>query len=844
MLKDGKNINNILRKIKPYHIIFFGCLLSIIFLINSEKVNKERSLSKLNLIKNTESLNIFPLRNLQYLQYEPERYSEKICSKASDNLNEYYRTGDISKIDLYSDKIECEDKDKTYMQNLIALTKNAAGDDNENGDSLTDSAIDYGMRFVPLAIFLAFGLLGFIGWFVCCISACCNCCCCCCCKKPQCKIVCFIFTYVFYALVVGVCIYGLAITSKSFSGLANTGCSLVKFFEQVLDGEINHTPPYWAGVNSIHNILIDLRDFISNSGEQAYQDTSQRFTNLDISRNSFLSYMETSSIDLENNIDDYSKDYTNQGITSYSLKDTYVLDIVKSFGKANSDGSFTPDSILDKWYMEYSQVDTNAMDYLEPAHDAFNNILNERIQDVIGNLDDAADNINDITEPFEDLNEDLGEVFDSIVDVGNSIGKTVLHTLFSTLMIINSGLGALVFLLCFCSMKQCTSCCCCRCLLKCGTHVTWNILALFMIMSFLFGSLLCIIGIIGSDLMSLITYILSEDNFRDGDNALLLNQLGEETRDYLRTFIHGNGSIAEQLNLGNSLGSFDVINEVQENIRNIRSTFMNVISQCLVYNATINWLNGEKEFLNDTFLIPKTGYDSNKNKISYFDIIEKINNEFQKESQKYKWDFSNYNNKECKSSESANTVFNIKTCKPITIINELGLTNDLKRYAEILDDIETFLNNANTINAHDSKESFIEILNKLRDKYLDYLNHLDSTLGSFDEVLFNLMGAIRPLIGEGANFFSFLNGHFICTNVKIVLKYLKSSLGSDIYSIGVSLCIVGCSLILSISSTLILLAIINEELKQHIQNENRPNPGSTVIPFGANNVTPFPPQKL
>lgn len=810
-------------------------------MINSDKVNKERALSQLSPNKKESNLNIFPLRNLQY---QHERYSEKICSKASDDLNEYYRTGDLSKIDLYSDKIVCEDKDETYMQNLIALTRNIINDDdgNENSGSVSDAAMDYGMRFLPMATFLVFGGLSFIGWFVCCISACCNCCCCCCCKKPGCKKVCFVFTYVFYAVVVGVCIYGLAVTSKSFNGLGNTGCSLVKFFEQVLDGEVDQTPPYWAGANSIYNILVDLRDYISINGEQAYRDTSQSFTELDTSRKTFLSYMNTSSINLENNINDYSEDYSEKGINSYPLNDTYVLDIVNSFGKVNSDGSFTSNSILANWYTEYSQVDTNAMDYLEPAHNAFNNILNDSINDVIENLEDAADNINDITEPFEDLNEDLGEIFDSIVDVGNSIGKTALHSLFTSLMIINIGLGAMVFLLCFCSMKQCTSCCCCRCLLKCGTHVTWNILALFMILSFLFGALLGIIGIIGSDMMSLVTYILSEENF-DGD-SLLLNELGDEAKEYLKAFIHGNGSITDKLNLDNSLDSFDVINEVQENIRNIRSTFMEVISQCIVYNTTINWLNGEKEFINDTFLIPKTGYGSNKSQISYFEFIKKINNEFQNRAEKYKWDFSNYNNEHCEGTESPNTIYNIKTCKPITIITELGLNNDLKKYAEILNDIETFLNNANEINALDSKQSFIEILNQLRDKYVDYLTHLDSTLGSFDTVLSNLMNSIRPLIGEGANFFSFLNGHFISTNIKIILKYLKSSLGQDLYYIGVSLCIVGCSLVLSISSTLILLAIINEELKQHLQNEKNQNQGSTVIPFGANNAMIFPPQKI
>jgi len=69
---------------------------------------------------------------------------------------------------------------------------------------------------------------------------------------------------------------------------------------------------------------------------------------------------------------------------------------------------------------------------------------------------------------------------------------------------------------------------------------------------------------------------------------------------------------------------------------------------------------------------------------------------------------------------------------------------------------------------------------------------------------------------------------------------LKDALGSNIYSIGVSLTIVGCSLMLSISSTLILLAIINEELKQHIKNENTPVQAmASSSQMKLNGVSPF-----
>ena len=62
-----------------------------------------------------------------------------------------------------------------------------------------------------------------------------------------------------------------------------------------------------------------------------------------------------------------------------------------------------------------------------------------------------------------------------------------------------------------------------------------------------------------------------------------------------------------------------------------------------------------------------------------------------------------------------------------------------------------------------------------------------------------------------------------------MLKYLKSALGKDVKTIGICLDIVGCSLALSISSTILLIVIINisidknkEELKKE-EEEKRKN---------------------
>ena len=78
----------------------------------------------------------------------------------------------------------------------------------------------------------------------------------------------------------------------------------------------------------------------------------------------------------------------------------------------------------------------------------------------------------------------------------------------------------------------------------------------------------------------------------------------------------------------------------------------------------------------------------------------------------------------------------------------------------------------------------------------------------------DVVGAFEEGNGGSSDTFSFLNGKFIKTNIKIILKYLKYSLGKDIYTVGICLIIIGCSLILSVSSTILLIVIINVDLEQ------------------------------
>ena len=227
------------QKLKSYYLLILGCILFSLVIINSNYVNNQRAQEKLNQEKSQLFNQIISKRFLE--ESESNNKTDEVCSRGSDNLIKYYQNGDLSEIQLEEGNITCEDKDKGYMKALINIVKKIAGSDENdenseqtindraqelevngvenrrdllgesiNIDDMKDDIIDYGKHLLPILIFFVIGILCIPGWIICCVCTCCNCCCCCCCKKPGCKIPCFIFTYIFYALVVVICIYGLA----------------------------------------------------------------------------------------------------------------------------------------------------------------------------------------------------------------------------------------------------------------------------------------------------------------------------------------------------------------------------------------------------------------------------------------------------------------------------------------------------------------------------------------------------------------------------------------------------------------------------------------------------------
>ena len=401
-------MNEYKEKIKSNHIFLFSCLLASLMILNSNNVNNQKQALKSQKQSEEFFSEMMKIRKLS----GGNSNTEEVCSRADDDLIDYYKTGDLSKIDLDNDPIECEDKDKSYMKTLIDIVREMADDDSSSnsgdgsrlrnlGSLDTNKLVDYLMRTLPFLIFLVFGVLSIFGWIICCICCCCDCCCCCCCKKESCKVPCFIFTFVFYALCVAISIYGLSQSKKIFVGLANTECSILKFFGQVLDGEIKQERPRWAGIDIIKNLLDQLVSEINGIKDTAVGSLNGYINNIEVAKRGFHNQMNAASLNFFEDgtcctyKEKYYKNYNSISTSDFPIDDDYILDVVKKFGNQQSeieDGKtiykYLPiGSTLYKWNEEYSIVSGNADRYMSSATGSFSNILSE-------------DNIGDITGPL------------------------------------------------------------------------------------------------------------------------------------------------------------------------------------------------------------------------------------------------------------------------------------------------------------------------------------------------------------------------------------------------------------------------------------------------------------
>ena len=671
----------------------------------------------------------------------------KICNKSSEELQNYYVKGVIDKVDGEINK-DKNDNNETpeYINALIGVINNVQGEASDNG--MVDNALIYGKHILGIGIMLAFTILSIPAWMVCCSCCCCNCCCCCCCKSAKCKKPFYVITMVLYLAVIGICIYGLIKSNSIFTGLADTECSILRFCNEVIEGEAKEDKPKWVGISGIVNLLDSVENKINSLGNDKLTQLQNQNETISREKKEFEELLKDNSEKVTD------KDYNYEQIGAYKYRLDITSKTIYGVFNTNTKKGDPETSFVNLWYKEYSATAENSEKYVGEATENFNKVLDpSEGNDVIKSIDTIKNNVQDIGNSINDIKNGVA---DAIVEYSNYIdeyGKLVFKILYAVLIVIVGAIAIFMILLGFCSGKLCNCCCCFRFAFKVFIHLLWNFLALFMFITFLIGFILSFIGTIGSDMVYVIDFFISEDNLSKDEPSLF----GNEGKKLDKCF-NGEGDILNDLGLNlDDIGSFDQLNEINKQIEIIEKNFTDLKKQKGTYSHMIDQLNQRKD---------KT--------INNFEIV---------------------------SYDLSATPASYKYCDA----NSDGVTNSIDKLVKI----------ANNELEASYPNNYKKLTDQLKTKYDIFLDAEIGTLRIFNETIKGITGIFDDYIGEGGKVFDFVNCKFIGNNIQIILKNLKNNLGGDFYTVGVCLFIAGCSMALAICFTILLVIIVNESVDKN-----------------------------
>lgn len=759
-------------KLRYYHIIFLSFLLCPLLMLNSKLVNEKRNQEKA-LRGTTEISEYYFGRNLGF-----KEDTDQICERGSEDLRDYYTTRDLSKLGIKEDSSAKERP--AHINALITMISEGTS----GGEGLEDNAMTYVKHLIPVFFFLAVAVLAIPGWIVCCSCCCCNCCCCCCCKNPCCKLPFYIVTNVMYAIVVVISIYGLSQSNSIFVGLADTECSLLRFIGEILDGETKTTTPKWGGIEQIKNLLQDTVTEIENIDNSALTTLDNTKSSLIQKETAFEGQLKTSSQSIHS---DSAEGHYNYG--------SYRLDIARDFGVFDGTNAPPITTFVGVWYNEYKTISEQTTENMGEVRNNFNTVKDP---EMTNSLTEASTQFEDIKKSIDDVKN---EVSDAIINNSETIedyGKLGFKIVFSVLTVIDVAIAALMFLFCFCSGKPCSSCCFFRCGLKLVLHILWNIMALLMILTFLIGSIFTLVGTIGKDLTSAVSYIVGEENLGKGEEAMLLGDAAEK----LNICINKDGNINKEIKLNDNTDSLQTLKDLENQILTLEQQSVVLKDQKIAYNNFTRIL-GERASYSD---INYNLIDNSGNKLNLKDKLAALNSAT--EDIKDKWEFSQNTQTTCPtySSHTDFLYFNPYNCIPSQ--RYTSCESVCSSFSTISNDVSGIVKAQNYANGGDST-SIKKVITELNGLYDTFLQTQIDGLGAFRSTIHRLTGIFENFVGTGDGFFSFLNCKFIGTNIKVLLKTLENSLGKDFYTVGVCLLLSGFSMAVGISFTILLMVIIN-----------------------------------
>ncbi|MBR4260967.1 MAG: hypothetical protein IKQ33_03325, partial [Clostridia bacterium] len=615
-----------------------------------------------------------------------------------------------------------------------------------------------------------------------------------------CKVPSFVFSYICYGIVALVSFYGLTKSDSIFVGVADTECSILKLVDEVLVGETNTNPPYWAGIEGITDVLSKL----SSKVDAMKENTVSTLQTQENESNGKKGLFERALHDGSRGIND-----------NYKTTDNYQLDIAKDFGKFTKGTDPTPNSaepensISDLWYKEYSTTITDVDNYFTATKNSFNTIFTGTT--VTDSLTNSKKSMKGIEESFDDIKV---KVAGNIIKHGDDIdknGKLIFKILYSVLIFMDAGVAAFMLLLCFCSGDICSCCSCARCFCKFFIHILWNIMAFFMVALFMFGSLFALSGKIGNDMTSVVSYLVSKENLGQNSETILLG----DVKKYLNQCFNSDGEILSELgfNMG-SMSSFDILKNSELQLEDLEKDIKDKQHK-FVYNEYNSQFEKRVNYKSNLLSLKSIVDGVTPSEYKFVDLLKVVNDESVANAKNEQWDVSSESTDTCVPGTTTVTemkIYHPSSCYPT---DKQWVRDTLTTQTNVLDKIKVIINDANN-----PTNGIKPILDDLSSKYDVFLGKEKETIQKYIKTIQEITGIVHQYSGKEEKMFSFINCKFLKTNVQILLVNLKNVFGNDIYMTGIYLLLAACSLAVAIMLTILLVYIINQSVEEN-KNKNK-----------------------
>ena len=563
------------------------------------------------------------------------------------------------------------------------------------------------------------------------------------------------------------CVYGFATTKNFINSMNDTTCVVMKTYLDVIKGENLEQSPKWIGSKNILDVLNQIIDKLDHINE-LINNLSENKEELDEEYNEYLEFQRNKEEEIKKYV------VTNPNVNNNNNKDEVVPIYTKNRDEKINDLNSYLQTIVDS----IGELTEN-MEILKDK---------DNIEKTKSELYDAIDDIEDFVSKFTEREDILNDWIKGQKEV-NKYSKKGYYFFF----VFIAGLAIISLILSLFLVGQV-----CFCFPKLFLHIIWNINQLLMILIFLLGGILGILGVLLTDGIDVFNYAISYENLNENNNDPII--FSGSSREYLDICFNGNGSIIEKLKI--KTDEIDSLNSAFQSYSNFSDLNSDNISKS--FEEFNQYYENMKYNLSDMI------YDG-----TYLVSIDLMN-------------FDRYTNSELKDSHQIkqnnfliNDIWRFnctnvdKTCKIIKDYKKENMTLNYEK-CKINDDNFTFLKDAADsyllkfynfdLNCNEQLENIIKINKEYKTKLDNISTIAEYSLNNAKNITNILNEVFKNYISNDSNILDILSCNFLKRDKNIILSELDNKFTSNVTKMSTDILTIACAMALG---TFFLFIVIN-----------------------------------